>query len=690
MKIVPSFIRNYFGKRWFGIPGESGEGFVDNLGVQPAQNQRQVLQEYIGLASLCVSSRAEEVASIENYAYQELQDGSTKRLPKNEFLKLLEKPNPEMTKFELFEATQSFIDMVGEVFWYFSLGEQTGKPKGIYTIRPDRMKVVVDKGYIVGYKLMKNGADGQFLMPEEVYHWKTFNPNNAYRGIGILQRALDYVGTERFASRFSLNFLRNNATPAGVLTLDGSMKKEAFQKFKRQWREGLSGAENAGKIAIVRGATAKFEKIGLSLQDIDLKALKDVTADDVFKMFKVPKPLVGLADAQGLGRSNVETLEYIYMKRTINPQMKRIDDGLEKLNERFYKENGTMIGHENIVPEDKDYELTRLEKGTDKWIQRDEARVADGLKPVGANQLFIGLNQVPVDLDSTASKGVEKKARLIIRVPKTQKKKGGIDWDVTDKSDDAPQEVFRKNTVEVTALGYEKKLKKAFVKYLSEQEDKVLSIVDPKKKLTAKDYHDPPFDKAEETAKLMLALTPIIITLAQDIGEQGMTFVGADGEFIMSPAFDKLLKDHLYKMSYKFNDETIDQLSKTLAEGLKAGESNDKLAKRVNGVYDDAKKWRNKRVSRSETHWTAVNATEEAYKQSEWVHYKKWYANPGACEFCLSFDGKTEPIGHSFWPQGKEVEGTEGGTFNPDYETVENAHLHPNCKCQLLPMESKE
>jgi hypothetical protein len=205
----------------------------------------------------------------------------------------------------------------------------------------------------------------------------------------------------------------------------------------------------------------------------------------------------------------------------------------------------------------------------------------------------------------------------------------------------------------------------------------------------AKALSDSGLNIDEETKEMLAVISPIVLSLVVDVGNESKQFAGGDGEFELTDVIRNNVNDHLLRGSKSFHEETAQELADTLAEGIANNETGAQLKKRVKEVYNGAEAWRNERLARNENHWSAVRATEEAFIQSG-VKYKQWYANPGACQYCRTFDGKIVAVGRSFFPQGQTVEGEDGGKYDNNYEEIENSHLHPNCKCQLLPLDEQK
>lgn len=72
------------------------------------------------------------------------------------------------------------------------------------------------------------------------------------------------------------------------------------------------------------------------------------------------------------------------------------------------------------------------------------------------------------------------------------------------------------------------------------------------------------------------------------------------------------------------------------------------------------------------------------YKQNGY-NSVAWFVNPGACEFCQTYAGRTKEIGTVFTPLGEVVDGVNGGQLRIEYADIDTPPLHPNCTCSLVP-----
>lgn len=684
------------GKRLYGVGREQ-----DFFAVQqkfgnwlPAYKD---LDYYKGIVYACISAIAEEVANYDP-KLKRLRGDQYEDVNSHPFLDLLNNPQPDepdgISRYDLFEATQSFIELTGEAFWYIPYGEFTRRPKAIHILRPDRMGVDIDdEGNVKGYFLRRMTGDPIPFEVEEIIHFKMFNPKNPYRGLGTIQAGIDYVETDEFSTKFTRNFFRNNAGVTGVLNIKGEVSKNAFQKFVRAWRDKYEGVDSAGKTAIVRESEAEFTKIGLGLDELDMKALKDMTVDQVLMMFRVPRPMVGLTTGEGLGRGNVETFEYIFTKRTVEPKMRRIDSMLQKAFERYFPgDAGFIISHENIIPSDKTFELEERVAAVDMWKTRDEIRDEEGLDPVpGGSELRAPMASLPLSIDITDTEATEAKSTgLTMRI---KRKAQAAPEPPAVQKDDLPvdnKEAFRLRLMRNQII-YERRYLKKIKPVLNEQLEEALYNLEAKASSLTKDHQEQIFDEAKAEDEFAKALLPVLFVLLKQQGDIALVFAGDDeSEFKITPAMEKYVSNSTQKMARNFNIETIKSLNQTLSEGVLAGESLGKLKKRVEDVYSKAKGFRAERIARTETLKASNKATVFAYKQTGYVTAKKWYANPGHCEMCAEMDGKIVGLDEEYLPIGSSLEyedaNGEAQTYQIDYDDVAEPPLHPNCACAILPV----
>lgn len=579
-------------------------------------------------------------------------------------LKLYENPNPRQTATDFVHMYAMLMEIYGETFWYKVRGEQTGKLKELYLLNPAQIELVVNKGELTGYILHKSNGDQVPFDVDEIFHDKRPNPFNEWRGMSVMERASVYIDTEITTSVFTLNYMRNNASPSGIVTLP-QMSGENFKKFTAQWREGYEGPQNAGKTAFIRGGEATFQAVGATLKDVDQEITRKMAKDDVLMMLEVPKELLGMTNDSGFGRSTIEAFSYIFSKEKIEPMMKRLDRIYQTfLNEvSTSKDLATKVTHESPIPEDKEFLLQKQEKGTNSWMTVNEARAIDGLPPIDGGDVIVPKTPQVQQPTKSAKKVVLKK----------EPTKAELAKQLSDK-----QEQFRSELVATNDI-YATKMHSTISNFADEQLKYVVGEINA----SSKAYEQWLPDVKTQSEELAALLTPVVIDLMEAQSEGVANFV--TGELlVITPEIEREVQANILKISGVYNTDTVLALQNTLTEGQKAGESLAKLKKRVESVYGDAKGYRAERIARSESLRASNSTAELVYKQNGYTKVE-WFINPGACEFCQTYAGRVKEIGDVFTKQGDIVTGADGGQLKLDYSDIDTPPLHPNCTCSLVP-----
>jgi HK97 family phage portal protein len=143
------------------------------------------------------------------------------------------------------------------------------------------------------------------------------------------------------------------------------------------------------------------------------------------------------------------------------------------------------------------------------------------------------------------------------------------------------------------------------------------------------------------------------------------------------------------------NRWTAVKFSKVIGDGVANGETIPEIAERVKtwAIKDgDAERATTRRaltIARTEAQRASRRAEVEAWKASGVVSGKTWLLAPDPCEFCEAasdaFSKNAVGLEDSFYGEGSEIIGKDGGVMVADYEAIDGPPLHPNCRCALQP-----
>lgn len=269
-----------------GEPSWSRRGFVSLAGEGFVRNP---------VVHRCVRLIAEAANSVPLVVEE---DG--RRVSEHPALALLRRPNPRQSGGELLEAVYAFLQTAGNAYLEAVLVE--GEPRGLYCLRPDRMRVVAGKdGWPSAYAYSAGGGTRTLSqepnpMPK-VLHLALFHPLDDHYGLAPLEAAQTSMDIHNAAARWNKALLDNAARPSGALVFDARdgerLTEGQFEALKAELAEAHSGAANAGRPLVLEGGL-DWKAMSMSPSDMDFIAGKHAAAREIALAFGVPPQLLGI------------------------------------------------------------------------------------------------------------------------------------------------------------------------------------------------------------------------------------------------------------------------------------------------------------------------------------------------------------------------------------------------------------
>ncbi|MDP1729856.1 MAG: phage portal protein [Devosia sp.] len=250
-----------------------------------------------------------------------------KRLDDHPALKLLARPNPRQSGGEMLEAVYAYLQTAGNA--YLEAAMVDGELKGLYCLRPDRMRVVAGKdGWPTAYAYTAGGRTVQLSQEAapipRVLHLALFHPLDDHYGLSPLDAAQQSLDIHNAASRWNKSLLDNAARPSGALvysSTSGNLTASQFERLKTELEQGYAGAGNAGRPMVLEGGM-DWKTIALSPRDMDFIELKNVAAREIALAFGVPPMLLGIPGDNTY--SNLAEANRALWRQTVIPLVRRV------------------------------------------------------------------------------------------------------------------------------------------------------------------------------------------------------------------------------------------------------------------------------------------------------------------------------------------------------------------------------
>ncbi len=263
---------------------------------------------------------AEAVAAVPLALYE-----GARELDAHPLLDLITRPNPRQSGCDLIEAATGHLLISGNA--YFECVLVAGKPRELFALRPDRMKVVPGaEGWPEAYEYSVAGKSVRFAMsetPPPILHLALFNPLNDHYGLSPIEAAASAIDVHNAASGWNKALLDNAARPSGALVYSagGNLSEEQFERLKSELEAHYQGSANAGRPLLLEGGL-DWKSLSLSPKDMDFVEAKRAAAREIALAFGVPPMLLGIPGDNTY--SNYAEANRSFYRATVVPMALRI------------------------------------------------------------------------------------------------------------------------------------------------------------------------------------------------------------------------------------------------------------------------------------------------------------------------------------------------------------------------------
>lgn len=342
--------------------------------------------ERLGAVYSAISVISTTISSLSLQMFKEDEKGIKTLAKAHPLYKLLKyKPNPYMSAAVLLEALVNNMLIYG-VGYLHPRKNALGEVLELELLSPEDVSLA-KKGGDYYYLVRGKELDFNALLAFSYY---TNDGINAKSPLELCKSTLDLAWA---IENHALNFFKNGAFPAGVVSFDGQLSDEAFKRIKTGWENSFS-KDKAFKTAILE-AGGKYTNISVDAQKSQLSELKAHIVLDIARLYKIPPHKMG--DLSNASFSNIEQSETNFMTGTINPILIKIESVLnaflikeEQRGEYYFKFNANSILRADASTRMNNY-VKAIQNGI---FSINEVRAMEEKNPIeGGDEHYINLGQ---------------------------------------------------------------------------------------------------------------------------------------------------------------------------------------------------------------------------------------------------------------------------------------------------------
>ena len=301
--------------------------------------------------------------------------------------KIFDKPNANQTIFEVIHQIITSLLMHGNSFVLIDRDRQ-GRPIAMTPLHSDRVTVEMNNGrktYTIGTQSNK-----RILTDENILHFKWFSYPGDLIGVSPLRVNGNTYGLALAMERHISQFYGQGGTPSSILETDRDLTSEQAKFLQENWQ--LTHNRNR-KPAVLTGGL-KWKSISAGAGDELIQAREQIV-NEVARIFRVPAHLINSKDGSNV-YSNIESNGLAFIRHTLLPYIRRIEDGLTTLlpGKQVIKLDTEEYARGDMFTRIRTYQVA-ISSGL---MTPNEARNKLDLESYdGGDKFFLGLQGAPVD-----------------------------------------------------------------------------------------------------------------------------------------------------------------------------------------------------------------------------------------------------------------------------------------------------
>lgn len=306
---------------------EPDDWFVDALtGPESSTGIRVTPESALKWSAVFCAIRiiSESIASLPIHLYETKGKGRS-RVFDHPLVDLLDNPNSEMTRFELFEVLQSHLCLRGNCY-----AQKVMAPSGaILELVPLPVSQV---------SISRSAADGSLLYTYQDANGKTvFGADEIVhvRGLGSdgvvgyspVTLAREAIGLGLAAERFGGKLFKNGARPSAIVKHPKRLSEQVASRLRSQLESIYSGIDNSHRIAVLEEGM-EWEKTGFTPEDAQFLGSRKFQISEIARIFRVPPHM--MADLEKATFSNIEHQSQEFVTHTLRPWLVRWEHRLNR------------------------------------------------------------------------------------------------------------------------------------------------------------------------------------------------------------------------------------------------------------------------------------------------------------------------------------------------------------------------
>lgn len=314
---------------------------------------------------------------------------------------LNKKPNPEMDARTFKETLTGNLLSWGNGYAEIVRDSQTGEPVELWPLYPNRVtpdRTVDTKELFYNVVIDENNPNHKTgglipMAPEDIFHIKGFSPDGIC-GYSPVRLAMQSIGLGLAAEEYGSRFFANGSSPAGVLSLDGVLTKDQYDRLRESWRDQHEGLENAHNVAVLESG-ATWQQIGIPPEEAQFLQTRQFQIGEIARWYGVPPHK--LYDLSRATFSNIEHQDLEWLFDSLAPSLDRWESAANHQLIFEFEEIFTAFDTDKIIKADISSRYSSYSIGRQAgFLSVNEIRHRENMPPIEGGDTYLSpLNMAP-------------------------------------------------------------------------------------------------------------------------------------------------------------------------------------------------------------------------------------------------------------------------------------------------------
>lgn len=341
-------------------------------------------------------------ASLPLHAYREADDV---RLPvsSGQAPRLLDRPHPDLTPFELWESVFAHLLLWGNAYLRV-LKNEGGQVAELWPVHPSRVQAGRSKTDLTKVYCVDGNTDAP-LTDEEILHIPGFGYDGIC-GVSPIRLARQGIGLALAAEEYGARLFGSGSLASGILQTEQRLNPDQAEAMKNRWKQKVGGLDKAHDIAVLDSG-AKFQQLTIPPQDAQFIESRRFQISEVARIYGVPPHMLMDTERSTSWGTGIEQQGIGFVVYTLRPWLTRVEQRLTRLLRPSavyarYSVEGLLRGDTKARYDS--YAVGR-QWG---WLSVDEIRRLEDLPPLpdGAGAAYLQpLNMVPLGASTSDDEG---------------------------------------------------------------------------------------------------------------------------------------------------------------------------------------------------------------------------------------------------------------------------------------------